>query len=159
MESALRHKVKLTHPAHFLGFGFGSGLIPFMPGTMGSLAAIPLIVAMSYLSLYGFIAVTVASVLVGIWICDKAAADLGVHDHGAIVWDEIAGMMIVFIAIPLSWHSLLIGFLLFRFFDILKPWPISFLDKHIHGGLGIMVDDLVAGAASLACLHLIYSFV
>ena len=159
MESALRHKVKLTHPAHFLGFGFGSGLIPFMPGTMGSLAAIPLIVAMSYLPIYGFIAVTVVSALVGIWICDKAASDLGVHDHGAIVWDEIAGMMIVFIAIPLSWHNLLIGFLLFRFFDILKPWPISFLDKHIHGGLGIMVDDLVAGAASLACLHLIYSFV
>ena len=78
------------------------------------------------------------------------------HDHGSIVWDEIAGMMIVFIAVPISWHSVLVGFVLFRFFDILKPWPISFLDKNVHGGWGIMVDDLLAGVFSLACLNGIY---
>lgn len=158
MEPTLRAKVKLSRPSHFLGFGFGSGLVPFMPGTMGSLAAIPLIIAMSYLPLYAFVIITLVSAIAGIKICDKCSSDLGVHDHGAIVWDEIAGMMIVFIAIPVSWHSLLIGFLLFRVFDILKPWPISFFDKNIHGGLGIMLDDLVAGALVLLCMHVIYTY-
>lgn len=156
MDKILRAKVKLLNPHHFLGFGFGSGLIPFMPGTMGSIAAIPLIVAMSYLPLSLFILVTLMAAIIGIRICEQVSADLGVHDHGAIVWDEIAGMMIVFIAIPISWHSLLIGFALFRFFDILKPWPISFIDKNIHGGWGIMLDDLVAGLMALACIHGIY---
>jgi phosphatidylglycerophosphatase A len=156
MDKLLAQKVKLTHPAHFLGFGFGSGLIPFMPGTMGSAAAIPLILAMSYLPIGLYIAVTLVACVIGVKICDKVSDDLGVHDHGSIVWDEIAGMMIVFIAIPISWHSVLIGFVLFRIFDILKPWPISFLDKNVHGGLGIMVDDLVAGAISLVLLHGIY---
>lgn len=159
MDKVLRKKVKLSHPAHFLGFGFGSGLIPLMPGTMGSLAAIPLIIAMSYLPLYGFLAITLISAIVGIWICGKVSYDLGVHDHGSIVWDEIAGMMIVFIAIPITWHSLLIGFVLFRIFDILKPWPISFFDKNVHGGWGIMVDDLLAGAIALALMHVIYYFI
>ncbi|MFT6269765.1 MAG: phosphatidylglycerophosphatase A [Alphaproteobacteria bacterium] len=156
MEKSLKAKVNLLHPAHFLGFGFGSGLFPLMPGTMGSLAAIPLIIAMSYLAIIPYMIVTLIVAIVGIYICQKVTDDLGVHDHGAIVWDEIAGMMIVFIAVPISWHSLLIGFLLFRFFDIIKPWPISFLDKNVHGGWGIMVDDLVAGALSLICLHSIY---
>lgn len=157
MEKALAKKVKLSHPAHFFGFGFGSGLIPLMPGTMGSIAAIPVIVAMSYLALPYYLILTVFSAVIGILICQKVSHDLGVHDHGSIVWDEIAGMMIVFIAIPISWHSLLIGFLLFRFFDILKPWPISFLDKHVHGGFGIMIDDLVAGLFSLILLHGFYA--
>jgi len=158
MDKELRAKVKLWHPAHFMGFGFGSGLIPFMPGTMGSLAAIPLVLAMSYLPLIAYVTLTVVATLLGIWVCDKVSFDLAVHDHGSIVWGEIVGMMIVFIAIPISWHSLLLGFLLFRVFDILKPWPISFVDKNIHGGWGIMLDDLVAGALALACMHLIYAF-
>lgn len=156
MDKILRAKVNMRHPAHFLGFGFGSGLIPLMPGTMGSLAAIPLIIAMSYLPLWAYIAVTLVSIYMGIKICQKVSDDLGVHDHGSIVWDEIAGMMLVFIAIPITWHAVLIGFLLFRIFDILKPWPISFFDKNVHGGWGIMVDDIIAGVASLALLHLIY---
>jgi phosphatidylglycerophosphatase A len=156
MEKSLKGKVNLLHPAHFLGFGFGSGLFPFMPGTMGSLAAIPLVIAMSYLAIVPYLIVTLIAAVVGITICQKVSDDLGAHDHGAIVWDEIAGMMIVFIAVPITWHSLIMGFLLFRFFDILKPWPISFLDKNVHGGWGIMIDDLVAGLFSLVCLHLIY---
>jgi phosphatidylglycerophosphatase A len=157
MEKSLKTKVNLFHPAHFLGFGFGSGLVPFMPGTMGSLAAIPLILLMSSLALVPYLLITIVASVVGIYICQKVSDDLGVHDHGAIVWDEIAGMMIVFIAIPISWHSLLIGFLIFRIFDIVKPWPISFLDKNVHGGWGIMVDDLLAGFFSLLCLHAIYA--
>jgi len=158
MDTELAKKVKISHPAHFLGFGFGSGLIPLMPGTMGSLAAIPLILLMSYLSLEIYLIITLISAIVGIKICDKVSADLGVHDHGSIVWDEIAGMMIVFIAIDISWHSLLIGFVLFRIFDILKPWPISFLDKNVHGGLGIMLDDLVAGVICLAIMQGLYNY-
>lgn len=156
MEKSLRAKVNLYHPAHFLGFGFGSGLVGLMPGTMGSLVAIPIVILMSYLALIPYVILTTVAAVGGIYICQKVSDDMGVHDHGAIVWDEIAGMMIVFIAIPISWHSLLIGFLLFRVFDILKPWPISFLDKNVHGGWGIMVDDIVAGFFSLICLHLIY---
>lgn len=157
MEKSLRAKVKLYHPMHFLGFGFGTGLSPIMPGTMGSLAAIPLLILMSPLSLMPYLFITFVAALVGISICQKVSDDLGVHDHGAIVWDEIAGMMVVFIAIPISWHSLLIGFVLFRIFDIAKPWPISFLDKNVHGGWGIMVDDLVAGIMALVCLHGVYA--
>lgn len=156
MDKNLRTKVNLINPSHFLGFGFGSGLFPFMPGTMGSLAAIPLILLMSYLSLTTYIVITIISAVVGIFICQKVSDDLNVHDHGSIVWDEIAGMMIVFIAVPISWHSILIGFILFRIFDIFKPWPISYLDKNVSGGLGIMVDDLLAGLISLGCLHGIY---
>lgn len=157
MQKDLREKVNLRRPTHFLGFGFGSGLLPHMPGTMGSLAAIPVVVLMSHLALAPYLGLTVLASVLGVFICQKVSDDLGVHDHGAIVWDEIVGMMIVFIAIPISWHSLLLGFILFRFFDIVKPWPISYLDKNVHGGLGIMVDDLLAGVMSLGALHGIYA--
>lgn len=156
MDKTLKTKVNLTKPSHFLGFGFGSGLIPLMPGTMGSLAAIPLVLMMSYLPLIAYIITTFVAAVVGILICQKVSDDLGVHDHGSIVWDEIVGMMIVFIAVPISWHSILLGFILFRIFDILKPWPISFFDKNVHGGWGIMVDDIIAGVFSLVCLNGIY---
>ncbi len=156
MDKNLRQKVRLYHPAHFLGFGFGSGLIPLMPGTMGSLAAIPIVLLMSYLPLFVYVLITIVASVAGIWICQKVSDDLAVHDHGSIVWDEIAGMMIVFTAIEISWHTLLVGFIIFRLFDIWKPWPISFLDKNVHGGWGIMIDDLVAGIFSLLCLHAIY---
>ncbi len=154
MDKELRKKVNLLKPSHFLGFGFGSGLIPLMPGTMGSLAALPLVaVCASYLPLSIYLALTAIIIVLGVWICEQTSNDLGLHDHGSIVWDEIAGMFVTFIAIQLSWHSLLLGFILFRFFDILKPWPIKWLDKHVHGGFGIMLDDIVAGLFSLICLH------
>ncbi len=90
----------------------------------------------------------------GIWICGKTAEDMGVHDDSSIVWDEVAGMLITMLAVPLSWQTLLMGFVLFRFFDILKPWPISYLDKHVHGGFGIMIDDVLAGLFALFIIHL-----
>jgi phosphatidylglycerophosphatase A len=88
--------------------------------------------------------------VLGIWICGKTAEDMGVHDDSSIVWDEVAGMLITMLAVPLSWQTVLVGFMLFRFFDILKPWPISYLDKHVHGGFGIMIDDVLAGLFALA---------
>ncbi|WP_371195766.1 phosphatidylglycerophosphatase A [Glaciecola sp. SC05] len=154
MDKQLRKRVSLTNPDHFFGLGFGTGLIPLMPGTFGSLAAIPLLLAMSFLPFWGYIAVTFACTLIGLRFCQKTSDALGLHDHGAIVWDEIAGMMFVFIAVPINPITLVIGFILFRFFDILKPWPIRVFDRKIHGGLGIMLDDIVAGAMACLCLHL-----
>jgi phosphatidylglycerophosphatase A len=143
----------MKNPVHFLALGFGSGLMPVMPGTFGSLAALPILYAMGFVSLQIFIVITVASFLVGIYLCGKTASDLKAHDHGSIVWDEVAGMMVTFIAVPINPLSLLLGFLLFRFFDILKPWPISVFDRRVHGGFGIMIDDIVAGVIACACLH------
>jgi phosphatidylglycerophosphatase A len=153
MDKTLRQRVSMKNPVHFLALGFGSGLAPMMPGTFGSLAALPILFAMSFVTLEVFIFITVASFLVGIYLCGKTARDLNMHDHGSIVWDEVAGMMVTFIAVPLNPLSLLLGFLLFRFFDILKPWPISVFDRRVHGGFGIMIDDIVAGAIACACLH------
>lgn len=144
---------RLSNPVHFLALGFGSGLSKKAPGTMGTLAAVPLVWLMSHLSLELYLVITLVSCLVGIYLCGKTARDVGVHDHGAIVWDEIAGFMITMLAAPMSVLSLLVGFALFRFFDIIKPWPISWLDKHVHGGLGIMLDDILAGVMAMACLQ------
>jgi phosphatidylglycerophosphatase A len=94
--------------------------------------------------------------IIGIYICGKAAEDAGVHDHPAIVWDEFIGYFITMFMIPVSWQSIVVGFVLFRLFDILKPWPISFIDKKMSGGLGIMFDDIVAGVFSLIIMHLIF---
>jgi phosphatidylglycerophosphatase A len=147
---------RITNPIHFLALGFGSGLLPKAPGTFGTLDAIPLylLLAPSSVSIY-LVSVIVMSIA-GIYICGQAAKDAGVHDHGAIVWDEIVGFLITMFMIPLSWKSVIVGFILFRIFDIFKPWPISFIDKNVHGGLGIMLDDIIAGLAALACMHLIF---
>lgn len=145
----------LKQPVHALGLGFGSGLAPVAPGTFGTLAALPLYWFISGLSLPLYLAVVVVSAVVGVWICEQTAQALGVHDHPAIVWDEFVGMWITLIAAPSGCLPLLIGFLLFRFFDVLKPWPISWLDKHVSGGLGIMLDDILAGLFALASLQLL----
>lgn len=145
----------MKNPLHFLSLGFGSGLAPRAPGTFGTLAAIPVVILATCLGTLGFIIATVLACLVGVYLCGYTAKAMGVHDHPAIVWDEIAGFMVAMIAVPLSWQTVLLAFVLFRFFDILKPWPIRYLDKHVHGGLGIILDDILAGLASLAIVHAI----
>lgn len=156
MKAELRAKVSLLNPAHFLALGAGSGLAPKMPGTFGTLAAVPLVWFLSVsISTNLYILLAVIASVAGIWICGKTADDMGVHDDSSIVWDEVAGMMITMIAAPISWQTMLVGFALFRFFDILKPWPISYLDRYVHGGFGIMADDILAGIAALASLHLL----
>jgi Phosphatidylglycerophosphatase A and related proteins len=146
----------LANPIQFLALGFGSGLAPKAPGTFGTLAAVPLFLLMSDLSplFYGLLVLVVC--ISGIYICGKAASDVGVHDHGAIVWDEFAGFFITMFMIPVSWQSVLVGFILFRLFDIAKPWPISVADKKLTGGFGIMFDDVLAGLFSLAIMHIIF---
>jgi phosphatidylglycerophosphatase A len=149
-------KFSLKNPIHFLALGFGSGLMPKAPGTFGTLAAIPLYFLMMPLSSLYYAAIVLLICISGIYICGKAASDAGVHDHGAIVWDEIAGFLITMFMVPVSWQSIVVGFLLFRIFDIFKPWPISYIDKNVHGGFGIMFDDVLAGIFALACMHLIF---
>lgn len=155
-------KLSLKNPIHFLALGFGTGLAPKAPGTFGTLAALPLYFLMMNLSLPVFVAITLVVTIAGIWICDRAANDMQVHDHGAIVWDEVAGMLITLIAAPVGLLPLAVGFILFRFFDILKPWPIMLLDRHVKGGFGIMIDDVLAGifaAISLQTIHYIWPLV
>ncbi len=146
-------KLSLSNPIHFLALGFGSGLAAKAPGTFGTLAAIPLYLLMMGLPLTWYLGLTLLSVIAGIYICDKASKDMGVHDHGAIVWDEVAGLLITLIAAPAGWGWLLVGFVLFRIFDILKPWPIKWLDAKVHGGFGIMIDDVLAGIFALISLQ------
>jgi phosphatidylglycerophosphatase A len=146
----------LKNPVHFLALGFGSGLIPKAPGTFGTIAAIPLYLLMAGLSpaSYGLLVLIIC--LAGIYLCGKTAKDVGAHDHGAIVWDEFAGFFITMFMVPVSWESVLVGFALFRFFDIIKPWPISLADKKLTGGFGIMFDDVLAGLCALALMHVIF---
>ena len=146
----------LKDPLLLLAFGFGSGLSKKMPGTLGTVAAIPLYLALVQTSDWLYLTVTLICTVVGILICDKAAQKLQVHDYGGIVWDEIAGFLITMCWIPYSWKSLLAGFVLFRFFDILKPWPIKWLDQHVEGGFGIMLDDVVAGVFAALVLRVLF---
>jgi len=154
----------MTSPVHLLAFGFGSGLMPKGPGTAGTVVGIPVFLAMMHLSLPLFAELTVVLSIFGCWVCGESARRLGVHDYGGIVFDEIVGYVIA--AAPLLpvlglnrhglWPGLIAAFLLFRIFDIWKPWPISWLDARMQGGIGIMVDDLVAGVfAALALLALL----
>jgi len=146
----------IKRPACFLGLGFGSGLAPTAPGTFGTLAAVPIYLLMKDLPMAIYLALVVIAFVAGIWICQKSADWLGKEDPSAVVWDEIVGYLITMIAAPAGWEWMVLGFVLFRFFDILKPWPINLADKAIHGGLGIMVDDVIAGVFALVCLQWIY---
>lgn len=143
----------LRNPVHLAAFGFGSGAVRTAPGTWGSLAAIPIWGLFFWLPAPLYWLVVVAAFVLGVWLCDKTARDLGVHDHGGIVWDEFVGMWIVLGLMPVSWVGVLLGFALFRFFDIIKPWPIKWMDARIPGGTGIMVDDVVAGLMALVALY------
>jgi phosphatidylglycerophosphatase A len=143
----------LKNPLHFLSLGFGSGLAPFAPGTFGTLVAIPLYWWASQLSFAAYIITIVIGFSVGVYLCGYTSRSLGVHDHSGIVWDEIVGYFITMIAVPLDWRWVLAGFVLFRIFDIVKPWPIRWVDKHLQGGFGIMFDDVLAGIFALLTLH------
>lgn len=149
------NKPDLSNPWHLLAFGFGSGLAPKAPGTFGTLAAIPFYLLLQHLSPPLYLLVVAVASVVGIAICGRTSKDMGVHDHGGIVWDEFCGYWVTMIAAPAGWFWVIAGFVLFRIFDIWKPWPINLADKKVHGGLGIMVDDLIAGVYAFLCLQFI----
>jgi len=142
-------------PVVFLALGLGAGLAPRAPGTAGTAAAVPLYLALLPLSAglrTGAVALLFAF---GVVLCARAARVIGAHDHPAIVWDEIVGFLVTMLPAPRGWPWIVLGFVLFRGFDILKPWPIRWLDRNVGGGLGIMVDDLAAGLAAGAVLWLL----
>jgi len=144
----------LRHPVQLLAFGFGSGLAPKAPGTVGTLVAIPLYLLIAQWSLLHYTLLIALAAVLGVWICDAASRQLQVHDHPGIVWDEIVGYGITMWAVPLDWRWVIAGFLLFRLYDIVKPWPVSVLDKKVGGGLGIMIDDMLAGVMACVTLHI-----
>ncbi|SFZ75473.1 phosphatidylglycerophosphatase A family protein [Chitinimonas taiwanensis] len=149
-------KLLLSHPAHFLSLGFGSGLAPKAPGTFGSLAAIPFYLLLSlWLSPMQIALLAIPLFLLGIWACDKTGKALGVSDHGAIVWDEIVAMLPLLAMAGTAPLALAAAFALFRLFDISKPWPISWFDARIKGGFGVMLDDALAALPAAGLLYLI----
>ena len=140
---------------HFLAFGFGSGLARFAPGTFGTLVAVPVYLLLNQLSPWLYVACVFATFIFGVWLCGSVTRDLGVHDHGGIVWDEFVGYWITMFFAPAGWVWVVTGFALFRLFDIWKPWPIRWIDRRVDGGLGIMLDDVLAGIVSCLVLHAI----
>lgn len=152
----------LTTPEHLIAFGFGAGLAPRAPGTFGTLVGLPFWFALSWLPIEGYTVAVLALFVFGCWVCGASSRLLHVHDYPGFVFDEIVGFLITCTVLipgvggPEHWHptlQLLTAFVLFRAFDILKPWPIRLLDRHVHGGFGIMIDDALAGVAGAAALY------
>lgn len=143
----------LSTPVHLIAFGFGSGLARHAPGTWGTLAAVPIFLLASALPFYAYAALCLALFVLGCWVCGESGRLLQVEDYPGFVFDEIVGFLLA--AAPLVawfgfwapgvWIGLPIAFVLFRVFDIVKPWPIAWFDRHVHGGLGVMLDDGLAG--------------
>jgi phosphatidylglycerophosphatase A len=142
------------HPVHFLSFGLGAGLAPYMPGTFGTLIAIPFYLIFSYLSWPLYLALVIAAFIFGVFICTVSEKSIGIPDYSGIVWDEMVGYWVTMFLAPVHWYWIFWGFLLFRIFDILKPMPINWINEKVKSGFGIMLDDLVAGVFSFLLLQL-----
>ena len=145
-------KLLLSHPAHFCALGFGAGLAKKAPGTFGTLAGLPLFLLIAGFDFHTQLAIIAGLFLIGIYFCEKTGQALGVSDHGSIVWDEIVAIMLVLTVTPYQWQWWLAAFLLFRLFDIWKPAPIRQCDARIKGGLGVMLDDLLAAMYAIISL-------
>ena len=143
----------LCNPIFLLAFGFGSGFAPKAPGTAGTLLAVLIHLILVNLPPWIHGTIIFAAFFIGIWICGRTAEYLGVHDHEGIVWDEFVGYWVMMFLVPSSWLWVSFGFVLFRILDIFKPWPISVVDRQVGGGLGIMLDDLLAGVMGAVCIH------
>lgn len=145
MNHSRLHYSLLKNPVHLLALGLGAGLAPKAPGTFGTAVGLALYLLLPALDWPVYLALLLLTSLFGIWLCGRCAELLGVHDHGGIVWDEMVGIWITLFLAPPGWWWLAVGFVIFRVLDVLKPWPISVLDRTVQGGLGIMVDDILAG--------------
>jgi len=151
-----QRRALLSSPAGWLACGFGSGLAPVAQGTFGSLAAILPWLLLRQLSLPVNLLVIAIGFAIGVWACDVAGRALGVDDHRSLVWDEFIGQWIALLpALLAPWWAVVVGFILFRLFDVWKPWPIRWLDRHLKGGMGVMVDDVVAGLFAAILLWLV----
>jgi phosphatidylglycerophosphatase A len=147
--------LRLTNPIHLLAVGFGAGASPYAPGTAGTLVAIPIYLLMQLTPVPIYTLIMAVMILAGFWLCEVANKAIGVYDHPSIVWDEIVGFLLTMWAVPANYMWIIIGFLLFRLFDIWKPWPINWLNDNMGGGIGIVIDDLMAAVYASIVLHLI----
>jgi phosphatidylglycerophosphatase A len=155
--SGEQRRALLATPAGWLACGFGSGLVPVAQGTFGSLAALLPWLGLRQLSPPLYLLVIVAGFAIGVWACNVASRALGVADHRSLVWDEFIGQWIALLpllVLPAPWWTIVLGFMLFRLFDVWKPWPIRWLDRRVKGGMGVMIDDVVAGAFAAIVLAL-----
>ena len=148
-------KFLFQHPAHFFALGFGSGLAKKAPGTFGTLVGLPLFWLISSYALNTQLIIITSLFMIGIYFCDKTGKALGVADHGAIVWDEIVAMMLVLAFTPAGFIFWFIAFLLFRLFDIWKPYPICYFDAKLKNGFGVMFDDLLAAIYAILVMKFI----
>lgn len=159
---AAQRRALLAHPAGWIACGFGSGLIPVAPGTAGSFAALLPWFALRELPLAWFAAALALAFALGVWVCDWAVRTSKIADPGAVVWDEFVGQWIALLPLVLQPHSdrwIFAGFMLFRLFDIAKPWPVSWADRRIPGGFGVMLDDAIAGVYAAIALGLLQQLV
>ncbi|MHB0973467.1 MAG: phosphatidylglycerophosphatase A family protein [Thiobacillus sp.] len=147
-------KFLFAHPAHLIAFGFGSGLAPRAPGTVGTLLGLPLfwLIAAATPDLPNRLVLVIAAFLLGVWACGRTGRALGVADHGGMVWDEIVAFALVLLFTPAGWPWVALAFALFRLFDILKPWPIRLADRRLKNGFGVMFDDLLAAGYAVAAI-------
>ncbi len=143
------------NPLQFIAFGFGSGALPWMPGTWGTLVGALFYLGLQQLSLVWYAVVLVVAFFFGVWLCGKVEREVGVVDHSGIVWDEIVGLWVTMIYAPIGWFWLILGIILFRLFDIWKPFPIRWLQQHCKGGWGVMLDDVAAGVIALILVQII----
>ncbi len=142
-----------TRPTYFLACGMGSGLSPKAPGTAGSAVALALFIPLAPLPIYGHLLLVAAAFALGVFVCGQVAREIESKDPASIVWDEFVGIWVALLLLPPGWYWFAIAFLLFRLFDILKPWPINLAEAR-PGGLGIMLDDLIAGIYALVAIQL-----
>lgn len=142
-------------PTHFIAFGFGSGTFPFAPGTFGTLMAIPFYLAMQPLSSINYLILLIIITIGSMWLCDKVSKEIHIHDHPGMCLDEIVGYLVTMFTAPHGLMWIILGFILFRIFDIFKPWPIRFIDEKVKGGFGVILDDVMAGIYSLIVLRIL----
>lgn len=147
-------KLLLARPWHWLTVGLGTGLLPWVPGTWGTLPGILLILAVSRFNLLVYVSIALVATLVGIWLSADLSDRLHKHDPSVVVWDEIVGLLWAMAGVPLTWYWIVTGFVVFRLLDGIKPWPISLIDQNLSGGQGIMLDDVAAGILTMAIMHL-----
>ncbi len=158
LDAGQRHAL-LGHPVGWIACGFGAGLSPFAPGTAGSLVALLVWLALRQLPTAYYVLALALALALGLLVCEWAVRKLRIADPAVVVWDEFVGLWIALAPLVFcsrGWPWIFAGFVLFRIFDIVKPWPVSWADRKVHGGLGVMLDDVLAGvyAASVLTLSL-----
>lgn len=155
MPNRLTAREVFSNPIHLLAYGFGSGLSPKAPGTIGTLVGVLIYLLLMPVPRWAYLLITLLLLLAGIYVCGYSARKLGMEDPGAVNWDEVVGFLATMAFAPHGWPWVVLGFALFRFFDILKPWPIRWFDRNLHGGLGIMLDDVVAAVPAALIIYIV----